>query len=215
MAEHVDPARGVIGDLDEDENVRNTVSDNSSMTTGLDSAEADPTAMSVEQGAPRTTASSNVVAAAFGIAVIVALASLAGWSTFSWQQQDKEQVTRTEVLDAARQGATALTTIDAADIDADVKTILEASTGKFHDSFEERSVPFVEAVRQAQSKTEGTVTAAGIEKLDGAQAQVLVTVSVKTSNSGQPDQEPRSWRMRINVDKDAERMKMSDVQFVP
>ncbi len=200
MAEHVDPAGGVIGDLDETEDLQKALSDNG------------PAA---EDGARRTTVSSSVVAAALGVAVIVTLASLAGWSAFHAQQQDREQVIRAEVLDAARHGATALTTIDAADIDADVKTILEASTGRFRDSFEERSVPFVEAVRQAQSKTEGTVTAAGIEKLDGAQAQVLVTVTVKTSNAGQPEQEPRSWRMRINIDKDAEGMKMSDVQFVP
>lgn len=199
MAEHVDPADPVTGDPD----------------GGGDALDNEPATSGVHEAAPRARVSRTVVAATLGVAAVVALASLAGWSTFRWQQQDREQSTRTEVLDAARLGATALTTIDAADIDTDVKTILEASTGKFRESFQERSVPFIDAVRKAQSKTEGTVTAAGIEKLDGDQAQVLVTVTVRTSNAGQPEQDPRSWRMRINVDSDAGKKKMSDVQFVP
>jgi len=75
--------------------------------------------------------------------------------------------------------------------------------------------PFVDVVRQTQSKSVGTVTEAGVESESGDQAQVLVAVSVKTSNAGAAQQQPRAWRMRISVQKAGASAKVSDVEFVP
>ena len=46
-------------------------------------------------------------------------------------------------------------------------------------------------------------------------AQVLVAVTVKTSNAGAPDQAPRAWRMRITVQKVGDEAKVANVEFVP
>ena len=70
-------------------------------------------------------------------------------------------------------------------------------------------------VKQAQSKSEGTVTSAGLESSDGDRGQVLVAVSVKTSNLGAAEQEPRAWRMRIDVQKVDDEFKVANVSFVP
>ena len=45
--------------------------------------------------------------------------------------------------------------------------------------------------------------------------QVLVAVTVKTSNAGAPEQAPRAWRMRISVQKVGDEAKVSNVEFVP
>jgi Mce-associated membrane protein len=112
-----------------------------------------------------------------------------------------------------------LTTINYTEVDADIQRILDSSTGTFHDNFQKRSQPFVDVVKQAQSKSEGTVTAAGLESQNGDQAKVLVAVSVKVSmkmsNADAPEQAPRGWRMRIGVQKVGRGAKVSDVQFVP
>lgn len=163
----------------------------------------------------RRRPSKNALAATVGALAIVALGSVAGWMGVQWQHQNREQVADAEILDAARQAAVNLTSIDFADIDADIQRILDASAGSFRDQFAERSQPFTAVVRQAQSKTEGTVSAAGIESQDGRSAKVLVAVTVKTMNAGQPEQEPRSWRMRISIDREQAGPKMTDVQFVP
>lgn len=163
----------------------------------------------------RRRPSKNALAATVGALAIVALGSVAGWMGVQWQQQNREQVADAEILDAARQAAVNLTSIDFADIDADIQRILDSSAGSFRDQFAERSQPFTAVVRQAQSKTEGTVSAAGIESQDGPSAKVLVAVTVKTTNAGQPEQEPRSWRMRISIDREQAGPKMTDVQFVP
>lgn len=158
--------------------------------------------------------SRNTSAAAVCVAATVALAALGGWTGYRELRLQHDRQTRTEMLTAASQGAVDLTTIDVATVDADVKRILDASAGTFHDDFAERSQPFVDAVKQAKSKTEGTVTAAALESLDGSDAKVLVAVSVATSNAGQDDPGPRSWRMRISVHKSNDTVKVTDVQFV-
>jgi Mce-associated membrane protein len=117
-------------------------------------------------------------------------------------------------LQIARQGALDLTTIDCAHVDSDVQRILDSSTGKFHDDFQPRSQPFVDVVKQAQSKSEGTITGAGLESLAGDSAQVLVAVAVKTTSAGNQS-DTKAWRMRIDVQKVGDSAKMSNVEFVP
>ena len=57
---------------------------------------------------------------------------------------------------------------------------------------------------------------AGLESDDNDGGQVLVAVTVKTSNAGAPEQAPRAWRMRIMVKKTGnDEAKVSNVEFVP
>ena len=46
-------------------------------------------------------------------------------------------------------------------------------------------------------------------------ADVLVAVTVKTSNAGAAEQEPRAWRMNITVQKVGDEAKVANVRFVP
>ncbi|WP_439951826.1 hypothetical protein [Mycobacterium avium] len=154
-------------------------------------------------------------AIAASVVALVALGCLAGWLGYRTYDIRQAQVQRNHFVQAARQGAVNLTTIDYAEMDADIQRILDSSTGSFHDDFQKGSRPFVDVVRQAKSKSEGTVTEAGLESQHGDQAQVLVIVAVKTTNAGAPDQEPRAWRMRIGVQKVGDGAKVSAVQFVP
>ena len=68
---------------------------------------------------------------------------------------------------------------------------------------------------KAKSTTVGTITEAGLESETAGTAQVLVAVTVKTSNAGAPEQDPRAWRMRISVQKVGDQAKVSNVEFVP
>ena len=68
---------------------------------------------------------------------------------------------------------------------------------------------------KAKSTTVGTITEAGLESETAGTAQVLVAVTVKTSNAGAPEQDPQAWRMRISVQKVGDQAKVSNVEFVP
>lgn len=146
------------------------------------------------------------------LAVLGALSSGLGYQAYQGHRGEQQ---RSMFLEAARHGAVNLTTINYAEADADVRRILDAATGTFHEDFDKSSKPFIEVVRQAQAVSQGTVTEAGFESDSDDQAQVLVGVAVKTSAAGSPEQPPQQWRMRITVQKVGDGAKISDVEFVP
>jgi Mce-associated membrane protein len=151
----------------------------------------------------------------FGVAMVAVLAALCGWLGWQAYQSHQADQQRGALLQAGRQGALNLTTIDWEHADSDVQRILSSATGTFHDDFEKRSQPFIDVLKQAQSKSEGTITAAALESANGNEASVLVAVSVKITNAGAPEQNPRSWRMRVSVQKVGDDVKVSNVEFVP
>jgi Mce-associated membrane protein len=147
-------------------------------------------------------------------AVVAALAGLAGWLGYQAYEKHDANAKRDLFVQVARQGAVNLTTINYTEVDADVQRILALSTGAFRDDFEQRSKPFAEVVKAAQSKSEGSVTDAGLESQRGDSAQVLVAVAVKSRTAG-GEEAPREWRMRIEVRSVGDDAKVSNVVFVP
>jgi Mce-associated membrane protein len=148
-------------------------------------------------------------------AVIVAtLAGFTGWLGYRAYQTHQAQTQRNLFVQVARQGAVNLTTINYTEVDTDVQRIIDLATGAFRDDFQQRSKPFIEVVKAAQSKSEGTVTDAGLESQRGDSAQVLVAVAVKSRTAG-GEEAPREWRMRIEVQAVGDDAKVSNVVFVP
>lgn len=154
------------------------------------------------------------LAIVLGGVAVVASTALAGWLGFREYQAHQAQQQSELLIQVGRQGALNLTTIDWQHADADIQRILDSATGTFYDDFSKRSKPFVDVVKKAQSKSVGTVTEAGLESQSGDEAQVLVAVSVSTSNLGAAEKEPRHWRMRISVKKVGDEAKVSNVAFV-
>jgi Mce-associated membrane protein len=196
----------------------------SETTEGADAAKTEATADaededSVEdydEAAPAKPPMSHVrLATIAGLVLVVALAALTGWLGFRAYESHKADEQHKLFLQVGRQGALNLTSIDWEHADADVQRILDSATGTFYDDFQKRSQPFVAVVKQAQSKSVGTIAEAGLESESGDGAQVLVAVTVKTSNAGAPEQAPRAWRMRISVQKVGDEAKVSNVEFVP
>ncbi|OMC30039.1 Mce protein [Mycobacterium colombiense] len=146
--------------------------------------------------------------------IVATLAGLSGWLGYRAYQKHDAQARQSLYVATARQGAVNLTTINYTQVDADVQRILDLATGAFRDDFEQRSKPFMEVVKAAQSKSEGTVTDAGLESQRGDSAQVLVAVAVKSRTAG-GEEAPREWRMRIEVRSVGDDAKVSNVMFVP
>lgn len=136
---------------------------------------------------------------------------LAGHRAYESHQAQEQ---RRLFLQVGRQGALNLTTISYTEAQADVQRILDSATGSFYDDFQKRSPAFIETVMQAQSKSEGTVTEAGLDSEEGTQGQVLVAVTVKTSTAGAAEPQPRAWRLRIGVQLVGDGAKVSNVEFV-
>ena len=177
--------------------------------------ELDPAGTAEEtraESTPKTAARWLLVA---GLVVLVVLAALVGWLSYRAHQSSAAQHQRELFVQVGRQGAVNLTTIDWQHADSDVDRILDTATGSFHDDFASRSQPFIDVVKQSKSTTVGTITEAGVESESGDSAQILVAVTVKTSNAAAPEQELRSWRMRVGVQKVGADVKVANVEFVP
>jgi Mce-associated membrane protein len=168
-----------------------------------------------DEQAPAKPRMSHVrLATLLGLVAVLALAALCGYLGFRAYESRQAADERNLFLQVGRQGALNLTTIDFEHADADVQRILDSSTGTFYDDFQARAQPFVEVVKQAKSKSVGTISEAGIESESDDGADVLVAVTVKTSNAGAAEQEPRAWRMKITVQKVGDEAKVSNVGFV-
>jgi serine/threonine-protein kinase len=102
-------------------------------------------------------------------------------------------------VDAGKRMAQDLTTIDYQTVDADVNRILDNATGQFLTDFKQRAEPFTESVRNVKSTAKGTVTGGGLESLDVKSAKVLVSITVNTTLIDKPPEDPKAWRMRLQV----------------
>jgi Mce-associated membrane protein len=153
-------------------------------------------------------------ALAASVVILAGVTGLTGWLGYSAYERHQAQAQREQFISVARQGAVNLTSINYTEVDSDVQRILDLATGSFREDFEQRSKPFIEVVKAAQSKSEGTVTDAGLESQRGDSAQVLVAVAVKSRTAG-GEEAPREWRMRIEVRSVGDDAKVSNVVFVP
>lgn len=178
--------------------------------------EAGEAAADSEDKPAKTPMSHVKLATIAGLVLVVVLGGLAGWLGYRAYESRQAEDLRNLFLQVGRQGALNLTTISHERAEQDVQRVLDSSTGTFYDDFQARAQPFIEVVKQAQSKSEGTIAEAGIEELSDNEARVLVAVTVNTTNAGAPEQQPRAWRMRITVQKTGDdEAKVSNVEFVP
>lgn len=209
MAEHAATADEVTDPPDEEDEHDAATDEGADGDAGAGTGEPGETVAVAATRSPRRAA------LVVGLSIMVALGVTAGWlgyRTYGLYRTDQQ---RTMFVEAARQGAVDLTTIDWQRADADVQRILDSATGTFLEDFQRRSQPFLQVVEKAQSKSVGTVTAAAFESATDDQAKVLVAVSVSTSTGAAPAEAPRAWRMRITVQRLGDEIKVANVEFVP
>ena len=212
-----DDAAAPGGELSEETSDAGTdvAADTTDVDTADDDTADDDTKEAAGERAPDKAAMSHVrLATILGLVTVVALAGLCGWLGFRTYESRKAADERNLFLQVGRQAALNLTTIDFEHADEDVQRVLDSSTGTFYDDFQARAQPFKEVVKQAKSKSVGTIAEAGVESEGEDGADVLVAVTVRTSNAGAAEQEPRAWRMRITVQKVGDEAKVANVRFV-
>jgi Mce-associated membrane protein len=210
MAEHVDADTEEVSGPDQPEAEAQT-EDLEDYDSAVDAVDDDD---SKDVATQARTMSPVRLAIVVGVVAILASTSVAGWLGYREHQARQAQQQSELLIRVGRQGALNLTTIDWHHADSDIRRVLDSATGAFHDDFAKRAQPFIEVLTKAQSTSVGTITEAGLESQSGDEAQVMVAVSVVSTNVGEPEAEPRHWRMRVSVKKVGDGAKVSNVAFV-
>lgn len=120
-----------------------------------------------------------------------------------------------EFVDAARAGVVALLSIDHTKAKEDVQRILDLSTGPFRADFARRADDFIQTAEKSKAVTKGSISVAALESSAADSAVVLVAASSQVTNTNGAKEDPRPWRMSVTVTRDGDKVKMSDVEFVP
>jgi Mce-associated membrane protein len=157
----------------------------------------------------------KVLVSAVAIACIAALITLSVLMMVSHRHQAAEERSRAEYAAAARQSVITLMSLDFNKAKDDVQRIIDNSTGSFKDDFNSQAEDFVKVAQDSKVITEVTVNATAVESMTKDSAVALVSATSRVTNAAGAKQEPRSWRLSVDLQRDGGQIKMSKVEFVP
>jgi serine/threonine-protein kinase len=183
--------------------------------TGATSGNLAPAEIAASEASGRGRRSTAILVPAVLALVLIAAITFASVEfTRSRSFADSSTPPWQPYVDAGKANAQFLTSIDYRSVDADVQRVLDNSTGAFWNDFKSRADAFSQSVRDAQSVSEGNVSGAGLESWSGSDAKVVVAIAVTTTVNNVKE-EPKAWRMRIEIKKSGDAYKASSVEFVP
>ena len=126
-----------------------------------------------------------------------------------------EQHRAEEFAAAARQGVTALMSIDANTARDGVQRIIDDSTGPFKTGVLLGADDLVKAVEDSKVSTKVTVKAVAVESMSDDSAVVLVATRAEVANPGNSKPPPRTWRVVMTIQRDGGKLKIAKVESLP
>ncbi len=156
-------------------------------------------------------------AAAVAAAIVVTCALLAASGYVAWQHHNvAEQRQRTaEFATAARNTVLAMMAINATDARDDLQRFADDTTGSFKAGILLGAEKAVKDIEQSKVSVKATVQAVAVQAMTEDSAVVLVSAKSEITKPDQAKPETRSWRMVVDVETDAGKLKVSKVEFVP
>ncbi|AFM16408.1 VirB8 protein [Mycolicibacterium chubuense NBB4] len=175
---------------------------------GLDASKSRP---AIRWRRPKPASMVAVAAMLAGISLLAA----SGYLLWGHHLEQREQQRRAAFAAAASQAVVTLMSIDSAKAEDNVRQILDNSTGQFRDDFRSEADDFVKTAQQSKAATKASAQAVAVESMTPNSATVLVTAATTVSNSAGADQQPRNWRLSVDMVDDGQQMKLTKVEFVP
>jgi Mce-associated membrane protein len=134
-----------------------------------------------------------------------------------WQHRHAlhEQQLEAEYAAAGRQGVVTLMSLDFNKAKEDADRIIDDSTGAFRDEFKNQAANFVQVAQNEKVIVAVTVNFVAVESMTDDVATVLVSATSRVTNAAGAQQEPRSWRLAVNLQREGGRAKISKIEFLP
>lgn len=115
---------------------------------------------------------------------------------------------------AARQGVTALMSIDPEHAREDVQRSIDASTGDQKNQLAVLSPLIVNKAEETKVGTKVTIEAVAVESLSDNSGVVLVAAKTTPTGPDNAKPPPALFRLSVNLDRDDGQLKMSKVDFL-
>ncbi|BBY02640.1 hypothetical protein ACKUT9_16420 [Mycobacterium seoulense] len=156
----------------------------------------------------------RTIAAGVGVALASASLAASGYMVSLHHTTVHKQQLAVEFAAAARQGVTALMSIDPAHAKRDVQRMIDASTGDLNSQLSAMSLLMVKKAEDTKVGSTVTVEAVAVESVSDTSGVVLVaakTVAIGPDNAKPP---PALFRLSVNMDRERGQLKMSKVDFL-
>ena len=153
---------------------------------------------------------------AVGTGIALVSASLGGSGYMLWQHHiavHKRQL-GAELTAAARQGVTALMTIDPDHAKDSVQRMIDASTGEQKNTLSVLSTLIVNKAEETKVGSKVSVEAVSVESLSDNSGVVLVAAKTTPTGPDNAKPPPALFRLSVNIDRDGGQLKMSKVVFL-
>ena len=157
----------------------------------------------------------KIVAAVLAIVLTLAFVAASGYMVWQHRLAQHEQQRTAEFTAAARQSVVTLMSLNFNNAQEDVQRIIENSTGQFRQDFEAQAEDFTQVAKDSKVITEVTVNVASLKSVTDNNATALVSATSRVTNTAGANQEPRSWRLMVDLVREGDQIKMSKVEFVP
>ena len=126
----------------------------------------------------------------------------------------RDQQNRAEFAAAAEQVAVTLMSVDFGDPQAGAQRILDNAVDPIRSEFESTTGDFVKLSADAQVTTKAVANAAAVQSISGDTAVVLVAATSTVTTAEGVAEAPRSWQLKLDLQRDGDRIKMSEVEFL-
>lgn len=150
-----------------------------------------------------------------GVGIALAVASVAASGFMAWQHRTlvHNRDRAPEFAAAARQAVTTLMSIDANHAKEDFQRIIDASTGELKAQVEATSALLAKQAEDSKVSSKVTVEAVAVVSQTDDSAVVLVAAKSDVTEVDNTKR-PGLWRLRVNINRDAGKLKMSKVEFL-
>ncbi|NLU81708.1 mce associated protein mas1a [Rhodococcus sp. HNM0569] len=190
-----------------------TVTGDSTGTTGTLERPADLDGAGVRSGPTGRNRSRWIVGAVVGV-LAVALVAVSALATIVLLGQRGDDERRTQAIDTARDYAITMSSFDYQNLDANRDKIAGMSTEEFAQRYNEMVDALRGVVTDGQGKATATAEHVAVESLDDDHATVLVFADQQAVNVTAPQGNAQKYRMVLSLVRDGDRWIVDEVQTV-
>ena len=156
----------------------------------------------------------KTIAASVGIVLVSASLAASGYMVWQHRITVHKQRLAAEFTAAARQGVTALLSIDANHVKDDFQRMIDDSTGDFKSQLSALSGLRAKQAEESKVSSKGTVEAVAVQSMSDDSAVVLVAAKSDVTNADNTKRPTVALRISVGLIRDGGQPKMSKVDFL-